>query len=100
MSELIVTRHAAMRMAQRSITLRDADVIAMIGTKVDDGYLLRGKDCQEAEHAIKKVLDRIWRLQGKRLVVADGRIVTAFHASRPQQRRLLRNAQERDLDGY
>ncbi len=76
----------------------DADLIAMIGTKVEDGYLVLERDWQAAEHAIKKVLERIRRLRGKRLVVADGHIVTAFHASHRQQRRLLRGADERDLE--
>jgi hypothetical protein len=97
MTDLIVTGHAATRMAQRSIRFRDVDLIAIVGTKVDDGYLVRERDYQVAERAIKKVLERIWRLRGKRLVVADGRVVTAFHASRRQQRRLLRDAHERDL---
>jgi hypothetical protein len=94
---MIVTRHAAIRMAQRSIRLQDADLIALLGTKVDDGYLVREKDCQAAEHFIKKVLDRIRRLRGKRLVVSDGRVLTAFHASSRQERRLLRAAEERDF---
>jgi hypothetical protein len=97
MSALLVTRHAAMRMAQRSIPLRDADLIAMVGTRVEGGYLVRERDCQVAEHFIRKVLERIRRLRGKRLVVADGQVVTAFHATRRQQRRLLRRAEERDL---
>jgi hypothetical protein len=94
---LTITTHAVMRMAQRSIRLHDADLIALVGTQVDDGYLVREKDCQAAEHVFKMVARRIRRLRGKRLVVADGRIVTAFHASRRQQRSLLRNAQDVDL---
>jgi hypothetical protein len=78
MSALLVTRHAAIRMAQRSIPLRDADLIAMVGTRVEGGYLVRERDCQAAEHFIKKVLGRIRRLRGKRLVVADGQVVTAI----------------------
>jgi hypothetical protein len=85
-------------MAQRSIPMRDADLIALVGTKVEDGYLVRDRDCQAVEHIIKKVLERIRRLRDKRLVVADGRIVTAFHASGREQRRLMRNAYERDLE--
>jgi hypothetical protein len=34
MSALTLTRHAMTRMAQRSITLKDAELIAMIGTEV------------------------------------------------------------------
>jgi hypothetical protein len=97
MADLVITRHAITRMAQRSIRLRDVDLIEIVGTKVENGYLVREKDYQAAERAIKKVLERLSRLRGKRLVVSDGRVVTAFHASTRQQRRLLRTAQEREL---
>jgi hypothetical protein len=46
MTTLVLTGHAAMRMAQRSIKLKDAELIALIGTEVADGYLVRDKDYQ------------------------------------------------------
>jgi hypothetical protein len=71
MSTLILTRHAAIRMAQRSITLRDADLIALIGTEVEDGYLVRAKDYQGIETELKRFLQRLRRMVGKRLIVAN-----------------------------
>src|SRR5262245_44321401 len=97
MNSLILTGHAAMRMAQRSIKYRDAELIALIGTEVDDGYLVRVKDYQEVERQLKELLQRLRHIVGKRLIVVDGRIVTAYQASRTYQRRLLRNARESDL---
>jgi len=97
MTGLLLTHHASVRMAQRSVSLQDAELITLIGTEVSDGYLVRAHDCQQIETQLKQFLDRIRKLQGKRLVTARGRIVTAYHASRRKQRRLLRNAQERDL---
>ena len=99
MSALVMTGHAAVRMAQRSIKIKDADLIALIGTEVDDGYLVLAKDCRRLENELKKLLERIRRICGKRLVVADGQIVTAYHASKSHHRRLLRKARERDLCG-
>jgi hypothetical protein len=96
-TSLILTGHAAMRMAQRSIKFKDAELIALIGTEVEDEYLVRVKDYQEVETHLKRLLDRLRRIVGKRLVVADGRIVTGYHASTTTQRRLLRNAQASDL---
>ena len=90
MSTLTITAHAAVRMAQRSIQTKDAELIALIGTEVDDGYLVREKDYQQVERMLKAFLSRFRRVVGKRLVVADGSIVTAYHATRRQQRRLLR----------
>jgi hypothetical protein len=84
-------------MAQRSVSLQDAELITLIGTEVSDGYFVRAQDCQQIEMKLKQLLDRVRKLQGKRLVIAKGRIVTAYQGSRRKQRRLLRNAQERDL---
>jgi len=97
MSTLILTGHAAVRMAQRSISPKDSELMLLIGTRVDDGYLVREKDYQEAERMVKGLLQRLRRLVGKRLIVAEGQIVTAYHASSTSQRRLLRNAHESDL---
>jgi hypothetical protein len=80
-----------------SRVIKDSELIALIGTEVDDGYLVLAKDCQEIERILKEFLERVRRVHGKRLVVANGQIVTAYHASRRYQRRLLRNAHECDL---
>lgn len=98
MTSLVMTHHAAARMAQRGIPAKDADLIALIGTEVGDGYLVRSKDVQVAEREVKNLLARIRRLKGKRLVTAEGRIVTAYPATQRQERRLLRRVRERDLD--
>jgi hypothetical protein len=97
MSTLILTRHAAMRMAQRSITLKDADLIALIGTEVEGGYLVRAKDYQGIETELKRFLQRLRRIVGKRLIVSNGQVVTAYHASRKYHKRLLRLAYESDF---
>ncbi len=90
MSTLTITGHAAIRMAQRAIRIMDAELIALIGTEVEDGYLVRQKDYQQVERTLKELLTRFRLLVGKRLVVADGSIVTVYHATRRQQHRLLR----------
>ena len=97
MNTLVSTRHATRRMAQRSIRMNDIELIRLIGTEVDDGYLVLAKDCQEAERELKRLIERVRRIRGKRLVVANGHIVTAYRASRSNQRRLLRSALESDL---
>jgi hypothetical protein len=97
MNTLMLSNHAAARMAQRSIKLKDAELLALIGTEVDDGYLVLAKDCQQVERVLKSLIERAWRVCGKRLVVADGQIVTVYHASPKYHRRLLRTAHDRDL---
>ncbi len=98
MSALPLTAHAMVRMAQRGIRIEESDLIVQFGTPVDDGFLFREEDCQALESEMKMWLERIKRLRGKRLVVANGQIVTAYHATKRQRRRLLRYAHERDLD--
>jgi hypothetical protein len=97
MSILVRTGHASMRMSQRGIRIRDAELIALIGTEVGDGYLVLTRDCQRVDHELKQFLTRVWRLEGKRLVTVDGRIVTAYHASKRHERELLCDIHERDL---
>jgi uncharacterized protein YcbK (DUF882 family) len=69
----------------------------LIGTEVDDGYLVRAKDSLELEKLLFDLLEHIKRVRGKRLVIASGQIITAYHSSKSDQRRLLRNAKECDL---
>jgi len=68
-------------MAQRGIRLKDADLIALIGTEVDGGYLVLTKDCQKIERELKRFLERVWRMCGKRLVVTNGQVLTAYTVS-------------------
>jgi hypothetical protein len=97
MSALTITNHAVVRMSQRGIMPRDAELIVLIGTEVDDGYLVREKDYQEIERRLKQLLQRFHGLVGKRLVVTDGQIVTAYHSSKRYERNLLRHARNSNL---
>lgn len=96
-AELQMTRHAILRSAQRGIALSDVDLIEWIGTEVDDGYLVRDKDFDALRRELLAVLNRAKRIVGKRLVVSEGRIVTAYHARRKKARILLRHAEERSM---
>jgi hypothetical protein len=46
MNTLTITEHAAVRMSQRGIMPKDAELIILIGTEIDDGYLVREKGLQ------------------------------------------------------
>jgi hypothetical protein len=86
MNNALVTAHAAARMQQRGIRIDDHELIMLIGTEVGEGYLVLTRDCQEAERQLKELLRRIWRVCGKQIIVSNGRIVTAYHASRRSNR--------------
>ena len=98
MSSSRLTRHAIERLAQRGMSASDVELIEMIASEVPDGYLVAPKDRQAVEHDLRKLIERIRRLEGKRIVVAGGRVITAFHATRREERRLMRCAAEENLE--
>ena len=75
MMALVITKHAALRMAQRGIPERDAELIALIGTEGDNGILVLSRDVHEWVHFLKRLIGRITRLDGKLLVTAQGTVV-------------------------
>jgi hypothetical protein len=81
-----------MRMSQRGIRLDDLELAELIGTEVEGGCLVRRKDVQAFERVLKKLRDQARRLAGKRVVQAGDAVVTAYHAGRTKERRLLRDA--------
>lgn len=97
MAPLILTNHGTTRIAQRGIQFKDAELIAWIGTEVREGYLVRQRDYQEVEREVKKFLQRVRRLVGKRLVVVDGQIITGYHSSENKSSKLIRCAYDSDL---
>ncbi len=81
--------------ARYRIERRGADCASR--TEVEGGYLVLDKDYKELERQLKGLLQRLRRVIGKRLVLDGGRVLTAYHASGRQRRRLMRKASERDL---
>lgn len=90
MTNLQMTTHACQRMSQRGLTAYDIDLIMELGRDVSDGVLITRKDCEEFERMAKAAIARVRRLEGKRVVVSDGRLVTAYHATASEQNRLMR----------
>lgn len=91
MNDLSLTTHAVTRMAQRAILPSDLDIILAFGSEVEDGILVREKDIECAERALRNILKRLQKVRGKRLVMVDGSLVTAYHASDREQHRLMRS---------
>ncbi len=98
MSHLEFTPHALVRMAQRGIAEAELELIELVGTEVESGLLVRKQDVQALERQLKRLLQRIRRLPGKRLVIDGSQLVTVYHAGHSKERRLLRFAEERDFD--
>jgi len=96
---LNATTHAVARMSQRGIRADDLELILKIATEVEGGYIVREKDVQAYVCELKRMQERARRLVGKRVVVEDERVVTAYHAEAKKQRRLVRSAEDRSLQG-
>lgn len=96
-SDLRLTSHAIARMSQRGLTESNIELIRLIGTDVGDGPLVRKKDYQAFVDHLKHLEAQARKLIGKRVVEVDGCVVTAYHATRGKERRLLRGARDRSL---
>lgn len=94
MSTLELTPHAIARLAQRAVSIEDIEIISLIATDVECGYLVREKDFQAFERALNQLRDRARRLVGKRVVVDGDRVVTAYHTGRSKERQLLHHAEQ------
>jgi activator of HSP90 ATPase len=86
---LAASKHAIERLAQRSFLANDVELIVQFGTDVDDGIMVRSKDVQEVERLLSAFRDRIRRLEGKRLVISEGSLVTAYRPGQKKAKRLL-----------
>jgi len=92
MTELRQSNHAMTRLAQRGFQHGDIDLILAVGSQVSDGYLLLRSDVQAVERELKIFLARLKRLEGKRVVEVEGCLVTAYHATKDETRKLLRRS--------
>lgn len=97
MPDLTVTRHAQTRMRQRGLSARDLDLLLQVGLEVPDGYLGTRKGCEEISQRLKQIIRRLDRMPGKRLVVQGDTLVTTYHATARQQRRLKTRIEQREL---
>jgi hypothetical protein len=94
----IMTEHALIRMAQRGLRIRDAELIELVGSQVEDGFIVLDQDYRQLEADLKRLLEAARRVRGKRLVVAEGHVITAYYPSKRRQRRLLRDAYDSEFE--
>ena len=98
MTYIAYTRHAETRMQQRGI--READVIFILaeGTQVDDEtWILLKRDAHRAIRDRRREIETAERLADTKVVLHDGKLVTAY-ASRPaDQKRTLRRGRRKGL---
>lgn len=95
MTSLNLTKHAETRFSQRSLNPKDLPLLLRIGSETHEGVMVLERDYQVFERDIKNLLQRVRRLVGKRIVVANGTIVTGYHCSKNKEKSLLRNSREK-----
>jgi hypothetical protein len=77
-------------MKQRGLNLNELDLIMRVAAEVEGGFFVRDKDVADIERTLKRVIERLRKLKGKRLVVEGNTLITAYHANHRDERRLMR----------
>ncbi len=84
MTSIAITRHGEARLSQRGIRRSDLDILLAHGAEIaPDRFMLRKRDAAKAISDLKRQIARLERLAGKEAVVAGGRLITAYHRTRP-----------------
>ena len=87
------SKHALVRMQQRSFKTNDLDVVMQYGTESKDGYILRKKDVARIEGQLRTMISTLHRLEGKYVVAAEDTFVTCYHPTASRQKQILRDCQ-------
>jgi hypothetical protein len=87
-----ITAHAKQRLQQRGLNANDLELIMMHGTETSDGYFLRRANIRVVEQTLKRLIDHLYRLEGKYIVVKGDNVITAYHPSKKKRKRVLRKA--------
>ncbi len=98
MTNLIYTRHAKTRMQQRGIRKADIPIILACGTQVDDEtYFMRNRDTIREIETRKREIQTLSRLANRKVVIRDGRVITAYPSNPADQKRTLRRGRQKGL---
>lgn len=93
MKSFEITRHAATRMQQRSISVSDVQLILRHGEEIDGQDILF--DNKAADAAIRTLKSRIAtfeRLRNTKVVVDEGTVVTCYPCGTKEARRMKKRA--------
>lgn len=98
MSNLIYSRHARTRMQQRGIRKSDIPIILACGAQIDDEtYLMRNRDAIREIETRKREIQTLSRLANRKVVIREGRVITAYPSNSADQKRTLRRGRQKGL---
>ncbi len=98
MSNLIYSRHAETRLQQRGIRKADIPIILAYGTQIDDEtYFMRNRDAAREIEIRKREIQTLSRLVNRKVVIRNGRVITAYPSNPADQKRTLRRGRQKGL---
>ena len=98
MTNIIYTRHAETRMQQRAIRERDIPLIIELGTQVDDEtWILLKRDVSREIDIRKREIQKLERLENRKVVMRGGHVITAYPSRPADQKRTLRLGRQKGL---
>ncbi len=98
MNDLIYSRHARTRMQQRGIRKADIPIIIEYGTQIDDEtYFMRNRDAAREIETRKREIQTLSRLVNRKVVIRNGRVITAYPSNLADQKRTLRRGRQKGL---
>ena len=84
MKRIKYTKHAKIRMAQRGIKEKDADIVLAYGTSIGrNRYFLKKRAAAREIGYLKQKIAQFERLKDKVVVVVDDHLITAYHSAEP-----------------
>ena len=96
MNDITYTRHAETRTQQRGIRGRDIRLIQDLGTPVDrDTWLMRRRDVIREVANRKREIQTLERLNNRKVVIRDERVITAYPSRPKDQKRALRRGRQK-----
>ena len=96
MTDLSYTQHAKTRMQQRGIRKTDIPIILTCGTQIDDEtYFMCNRDAAREIETRKREIQTLSRLVNRKVVIRDGRVITAYPSNPADQKRTLRRRRQK-----
>lgn len=97
MINLALTNHAKTRFSQRSISEQDLNLVMIMASEVEDGFIILNQDYKALESEVKRFLQRAKRLVGKRFVIEGDTVITAYHCNKGKTKALLQQSRSRSM---
>lgn len=95
MTNLELTQHAQTRFSQRSLDPKDLTILLRVGSETHEGFMVLERDYQAFERDVKKLLKRVRRIVGKRIIVEKGLVVTGYKCTKQTEKNLIRLSKEK-----